>query len=81
MTAEDGLPGRLELDVGDPAAEVPGLPEGHLRVVWDDYDGGAGQGPERARNALGSVVLLGLLVLALLLNRAAPTVVVAGVRA
>lgn len=69
MTAEEGLPGRLELDVGDPAMDVPGLPDGHLRVIWDDYQGGAGQGPKRARNALGSVVLLGSLLLTLLLNR------------
>ena len=69
MTAEEGLPGRLELDVGDPSSEVPGLPHGHLRVVWDDYEGSAGQGPKRSRNALGSAVLLGLLSLGLLINR------------
>ncbi len=69
MTAQEGLPGHLELDVGDPATTVPGLPDGHLRVVWENYEGGAGQGPKRARNALGSVVLAGLLALGLLLNR------------
>jgi hypothetical protein len=69
MTSQDGLPGRLELDVGDPAADIPGLPDGHLRIVWEDYEGGAGQGPKRARNVVGSAVLLGLLVLALLINR------------
>ena len=69
MTAEEGLPGRLELDVGDPASEVPGLPDGHLRVVWGDYEGGAGQGPKRSRNALGSTVLIGMLGLGLLINR------------
>ena len=69
MTAEEELPGRLELDVGDPASEVPGLQAGHLRVVWDDYEGSAGQGSERSRNALGSAVLLRLLALGLLLNR------------
>jgi hypothetical protein len=68
MTAEDGLPGRLELDVGDPALDVPGLPAGHLRVVWDHYEGGAGQGPKRARNALGTGVLVAMLGLGLLLN-------------
>ena len=31
MTMEGG---RVELDVGDPEAAVPGLPNGHLRVVW-----------------------------------------------
>ncbi|MFN2526982.1 MAG: hypothetical protein ABR505_12090 [Actinomycetota bacterium] len=69
MTAEEGLPGRLELDVGDPSSDIPALPNGHLRIVWDDYDGGAGQGPKRARNLLGSGALLGLLLLALLINR------------
>jgi hypothetical protein len=69
MTAEVGLPGRLELDVGDVAAEIPGVPDGHLRVVWDDYEGSAGQGPKRSRNLLGSAVLVALLALALLLNR------------
>lgn len=69
MTAREGLPGHLELDVGDPATAVPGLPDGHLRVLWDEYEGGAGQGPKRARNALGSAVLVGLLALGLLLNR------------
>ncbi len=69
MTAEEGLPGRLELDVGDPASDIPALPDGHLRIVWDDYEGGAGQGPKRARNLLGSGALVGLLLLALLLNR------------
>jgi hypothetical protein len=69
MTAEEGLPGRLELDVGDPSLTVPGLPKGHLRVLWDDYEGGAGQGPKRSRNGLGMGLLLGVIVLALLLNR------------
>ena len=69
MTAEVGLPGRLELDVGDIAADLPGVPDGHLRVVWEDYEGSAGQGPKRARNALGSAVLVGLVTLGLVLNR------------
>lgn len=72
MTATDGLPGQLELNVGDPTSAVPALPDGHLRVVWDDYDGGAGQGPKRARNALGSATLLGFVVLALLIAREHP---------
>jgi hypothetical protein len=69
MTAEDGLPGRLELDIGDPDVAVPGLPDGHLRVIWDDYDGSAGQGPKRSRNALGTSVLFGFLVLMILLDQ------------
>lgn len=74
MTAEEGLPGRLELDVGDVATELPGVPDGHLRVVWDDFEGGAGQGPKRSRNALGSAVLGGLIALGLVLNRDAGSV-------
>lgn len=37
MTTDD----ELELDVGEPAAPVPGLPGGHLRLQWSDYEGGA----------------------------------------
>ncbi|HEX2030015.1 MAG TPA: hypothetical protein VHL78_01250 [Actinomycetota bacterium] len=39
MTAESGLPGgaRLELDVGPEGGRVPGLPNGHLRVLWQGY--------------------------------------------
>jgi hypothetical protein len=61
MTMEDG---GLELDVGDPASPVPSLPDGHLRVVWDDRRGDSPEAPERARNALGTGVLVALLVLA-----------------
>ncbi|MDQ3978145.1 MAG: hypothetical protein M3314_01135 [Actinomycetota bacterium] len=69
MTSDSALPGRIELDVGDEDISIPALPDGHLRVTWSDYSGGAGQGPERARNALGSGVLVGLLVLATLAVR------------
>src|SRR5690606_14281720 len=31
---------RLELHVGDPEIPVPGIKNGHLRVVWSDYEGG-----------------------------------------
>jgi hypothetical protein len=39
MTAESGLPNgaRLELDVGLEGLDVPGLPAGHLRVLWSAY--------------------------------------------
>lgn len=69
MTDDEDLPGRLELDVGDQDTPVAGLPDGHLRVVWSEYEGGAPQGPKRARNIFGSGVLLGLLVLAVLAVR------------
>lgn len=61
MTMPDG---GVELDVGDPETAVPSLPDGHLRVVWDDRTDDVPEGPERARNALGSGVLVALLALA-----------------
>lgn len=60
---------RLELHVGDVEAPVPGLPEGHLRVVWNDYSGGNTRGLTNARYALGGGVLLVLLGFALTLVR------------
>ena len=63
------VPGRLELAVGDESSPVPALRDGHLRLVWEDFSGGAGQGPKRARNALGSGVLLGLAALGILAVR------------
>jgi hypothetical protein len=70
MAADEGLPGRLELDVGDPElGAVPGLPDGHLRVVWADYEGEVPQGARRARYAGGIAVLVLLLAAALWLNR------------
>lgn len=59
----DEFGGRLELDVGDPSALVPGLPDGHLRVVWADYTGGA-QDAHVGRYIVGVVVLVLLLLLA-----------------
>ncbi len=63
------VPGRLELAVGDESSPVPALRHGHLRVVWEDFSGGAGQGPKRARNALGSGLLLGLAALGIVAVR------------
>jgi hypothetical protein len=60
----------LELHIGDPATLVPALPEGHLRVVWDERSGDSQEAPERARYLLGGVVLLALLALALTAARA-----------
>jgi hypothetical protein len=56
--------GRLELDVGDPAALIPGLPDGHLRVIWADYDG-AVEEVHVGRYLVGGVVLVALLLAAL----------------
>jgi hypothetical protein len=67
MTMEDG---GLELHVGDPASPVPSLPDGHLRVVWDERRGDSPEAPERARNALGTGVLVALLALAVAAGRA-----------
>jgi hypothetical protein len=68
MTAEDELPGRLELNVGDEQTPVVGLPGTHLRVVWDDYSGGAETTPKWTRYAVGSAVLVAVLAMLLLLN-------------
>lgn len=67
MTMDDDM---LELDVGDPGAPVPALPDGHLRVVWDDHRGERSNDAEYARYALGTAVLLALLALALASVRA-----------
>jgi hypothetical protein len=68
MTAENGLPGRLELDVGDPANPIPGLPDGHVRAVWADYQGDVPSGTKTARYFGGGVVLLMLLLGMIWLN-------------
>jgi hypothetical protein len=60
----------VELHVGDPATLVPALPDGHLRVVWDERSGDSPGAPERARYLLGGVVLLALLALVLTAVRA-----------
>jgi hypothetical protein len=72
MTGEDELPGRLELNVGDEETPVVGLPDGHLRVVWDDYSGGAERTPTWTRYAVGGVVLVAVLGLLLLANAREP---------
>jgi hypothetical protein len=63
----DEFGGRLELDVGDPAALIPGIPAGHLRVIWPDYEGGADE-VHVARYAIGGIALLLLLLAALWMN-------------
>ena len=64
MTADEGLPGRLELNVGDERTPVVGLPDDRLRVVWDDYSGGAEKKSDR--HLIGTAVLAILLGLALM---------------
>ena len=63
MTADGELPGRLELNVGDEQTPVPGLPDERLRVIWDDYSGGAEKKSDR--HLIGTTVLVILLGLAL----------------
>jgi hypothetical protein len=60
--------GKLELDVGDPAALIPGLPDGHLRVIWGDYDGGAEEA-HLGRYLVGGLVLVFLLALGVAVTR------------
>ena len=70
MTMPDG---GLELDVGDPATPVPGLPDGHLRAVWADRRGSSPESHEGAHNALGSAVLISLIALAIAAIRREPS--------
>lgn len=69
MTADEGLPGRVELNVGDELTPVPGLPDEHLRVAWDDFTGGGEKKSDR--HVIGTAVLVILLALALVANRPA----------
>jgi hypothetical protein len=55
--------GGVELHLGDREAPVVHH-DAPLRVVWDQRRGTSPEGPERARNLLGSVVLLALLIAA-----------------
>jgi hypothetical protein len=61
--------GGLELHVGDPESPVPALPDGHLRVAWDQHDGDNPEAPERARNLFGGGLLAALLALAVVAVR------------
>jgi hypothetical protein len=72
MTADGELPGRLELNVGDEQTPVPGLPDERLRVVWDDYSGGAEKKSDR--HLIGTAVLVILLGLALIASTGAVAV-------
>jgi hypothetical protein len=72
MTADEGIPGKFELDVVDMAeGSIPGLPDGHLRVIWDSYQmDGPGQGG-LVRYVAGIIVIVLLITGALFLNRSA----------
>ena len=60
----------LDLEVGDSAAgALPGVPAGHLRVVWDSFSGEVPKGLEISRYLIGDIVLLALLIAAFVLNR------------
>jgi hypothetical protein len=66
MTANSGLPNgaTLELDVGMEGEDIPGLPTGHLRVLWGEHAEEI-EDPSLARYLGGGAVTV--LVLALLL--------------
>lgn len=68
MTAESGFPdgARLELDVGMEGADIPGLPDGHLRVLWATYEADI-EDPHAVQYLGGGVVLVLLLGLMLAL--------------
>jgi hypothetical protein len=63
--------GGLELHLGDRTG-ADGQLDAPLRVVWDQREGVSPEGPERARNLLGSVVLVLLLLVALRAARSDP---------
>ena len=60
---------RLELNVWDPSFAIPGIPGGHLRVVWASYDGGHARYRDYARYAWGSTVLIILLAFSIIIVR------------
>ncbi|HXF97494.1 MAG TPA: hypothetical protein VNJ46_02655 [Gaiellaceae bacterium] len=68
MTLDEGL----ELHVGDQETPIPGLPDGHVRAIWADYEGGAEDDLHVVGYVVGSLVLLVLLVLARLALRRGP---------
>lgn len=69
MTMPDG---GVELDVGDPETPVPGLPDGHLRAVWNERSGSSPESHEGAHNTLGNAVLLALVALTITAIRREP---------
>jgi hypothetical protein len=70
MTAKSGFPNnaKLELDVGDKEmTPLPGIPNGHLRVLWQDYQGEI-PASHTAQYIGGNLVLLGLIAGGLIIN-------------
>jgi hypothetical protein len=63
MTANKGLPGRVELDIGDIDDPIAGIPDGHLRVVWSDYTGTIDRSGHTAQYLYGIAVLGALIFL------------------
>jgi hypothetical protein len=59
----------VDLHVGDASSPISALPDGQLRVVWDERDGESREGPERARHLLGGLVLVALIAAALVAAR------------
>lgn len=57
--------GKLELHVGDPSFPIAGVPDGHLRVVWTDYNSDYSRSFDYAKYAWGGIWLIILLVLAI----------------
>ncbi|MFN2590403.1 MAG: hypothetical protein ABR518_06505 [Actinomycetota bacterium] len=71
MTAEKGLAqgSKLELDVAGDGLSLPGVPNGHVRMLWPAFQSDFSRGPAVARYIGGSLTLLVLLGLALALTR------------
>lgn len=61
MTLDGAIQGAVELDVGDPETPLPGVPDGHLRVLWDDAEVDAPTGHRDARYLGGTILLLAAL--------------------
>jgi hypothetical protein len=60
---------RLELNIGEPDISIPGIPGGHLRVVWGEYDGALARYRDYARYGFGSAVLIILLAFSIVIVR------------
>jgi hypothetical protein len=69
-TARNG--GRLELHVGDAQFPLPEIPNGHLRVIWPDYEGGHSKSIAYARYGWGGGILIALLGFAVAAARRQP---------
>lgn len=71
MTAEQGFPkgARLEMDVGsEHMTPLPGVPDGHLRVLWSDFEEDV-PGESLEHYLGGNLVLWGLIAAGLAITR------------